>query len=574
MKKIIAIILCVMMLLPCIGMIAHAAQEEEYTNIAPTGGVKTTSIWNNDSEAKWTIDGTWEDMDGYLDWRPWHIKRGNNQYPDWQEDYQYLEYSFRKYKEIKQVDIYCRLYGDNNNIRYTIQALIMGEWVDMGYVENNSPTEVFYQGSNKCGKMSIVFDEPFTTKRIRVVTTGWGELPGGSGQWWDVPIIGEVEIFGRAGQTPEFDVPDGAILTTNAALTGHMSSSSQTINKHAFLACDNAFGTAWISKAKTNNEWIATEFDKAYDLDSISLNFSNVAITSGDTNTYNYTVKIEVLVDGAWNTVASNKSVTTSTSKIDDVNMGISSANLKNVSGIKVTFTNTNGNKAALTEIIAPISGGQRCIFLNDYLNFERKSSLGIGNLAIYGTPYVSSSFEYMGYSEIEGINDGGIENTSPAWYASTPMNYEYVGIILEREFEVDQVSLNFNDDIALYNGGQYGFIDLDGYIIGFDVQVKQNGEYKTVASGTSYDTANKRFISTVKFDPVLTDDVRVVFTSCKTGFAYIKELEVYSSSFQYGEFLNMANQRMKYKPTTSFAEVSIVLRSKYLDMVEPVSPY
>ena len=61
-----------------------------------------------------------------------------------------------------------------------------------------------------------------------------------------------------------------------------------------------------------------------------------------------------------------------------------------------------------------------------------------------------------------------------------------------------------------------------------FDIQAKVNGEYVTVASGRSYDSACN-YQPVFSFDAVVTDDIRIVFTKNGGIFPNLRELEVYS---------------------------------------------
>ena len=57
MKKIISLIICVLMIVPCFAFAAFAEGEGVDRNIADIGSTYATSQWNNDSNARWMIDG-------------------------------------------------------------------------------------------------------------------------------------------------------------------------------------------------------------------------------------------------------------------------------------------------------------------------------------------------------------------------------------------------------------------------------------------------------------------------------------------------------------------------------------
>ena len=212
----------------------------------------------------------------------------------------------------------------------------------------------------------------------------------------------------------------------------------------------------------------------------------------------------------------------------------------------------------------------------------NRKQSTSVGNLAIFGDAYASSVMSYANIASVSYINDGGIaKNEDFSWFAQTFEKGTYCGVVLKQAFNVDKVVLYFNDPIV--DEYVYGLSNTQGgsgsNVMEVDIQVKNaNGEFVTVKSGvTSYDQTNREYIVSVQFDaPVLTDDVRVVYTSNGMVFPYIKELEVYSSEFYYGAYRGyQIGQRTSGGKTANvladFAKKSPIPRSNYLDKISPI---
>ena len=64
---------------------------------------------------------------------------------------------------------------------------------------------------------------------------------------------------------------------------------------------------------------------------------------------------------------------------------------------------------------------------------------------------------------------------------------------------------------------------------MGIQIQAKIDGEYVTLVTTKSYDK-DLKYSPAFQFDPVVTDDIRILYTSGNGTFANLKELEVYST--------------------------------------------
>ena len=595
MKKFIALILCILMIVPCF-VFSTSAEEEAFHDISKESLLKASSQWNYYSAPKYTIDGKIDsvtcEVGGYEYWRP----NAPGRDPSVNIKDSWIEYRYSEYKEIESVVMYAVKH--NTNTRYRLQALVMGEWYELPALYNNDAEIYKYTYDKKeynGGTIIIKWDIDEMVKKYNQANPD-KPLPEGNlntkkfrvyfdySDQWAPPIIFETIITGRKGVVPAFDVPDDAELSTNAALSGHMyaSSSQKSPASYPAFGADNVTSTAWLSANTTDGEWIKAEFDKPYNITNLTLDFG------GASEVYSFNIEVELLQDdGTWQTEAT-KAITTSKSfdntavnifEGDDINC------LENIRGIKVTFTGLNGKPAMLSEMNATIAGGGKCIFLAGWMTTDRKQSVALGNIAIYGKAYCSSAFDYIGISEVSYINDGQILDSSPAWYAGELGKGEYCGIALNipngKKATVTKVILNFNDVITYdyTNPITYNRENKvkDDYVLGFDLQAKQaDGTYKTIASGTSYDTTSKSYIVAFDFTDLVTDDIRVVFTSNNAGYAYLKEIEVYASDVEYGSatngYCNFPHQRSKAKGTTSFGTPFFNYRAAFMDLVAPIS--
>lgn len=218
-KKILALILCALMILPCFTWIAGAVDAEgpngeQIINIAPNGRTYQTSNWNQDSSARFLNNGVLNHS--WQFWRPSSSQRTNGVGVD--DTLQWAGVKFNNYYSVNEVTIYgakysssngaycgkcdayindsdftttyktvsgqqvvdqrlCNTCGINvtdlsderNNIKYTVKVLIQGEWVEAGYAYNNDMeyyvNEKDYQvvkvAGQNIGILTIKFDNVF-----------------------------------------------------------------------------------------------------------------------------------------------------------------------------------------------------------------------------------------------------------------------------------------------------------------------------------------------------------------------------------------------------------------------------
>ncbi len=662
MKKALSLILCLLMLVPCFAWQIVAEEGEttgELENVALYGMTYHSSVFNNDRSSKYLNNGfLWN---SYQMWEP--LSTGRNVGPC-DDTLQYCGMKFNTYYEGESMTIYMKkwdaidgafcvkckkeykneelkdleyktdsktgeqvrksakcptcdgeitsfLTDQHNNIKYTIKALIFGEWKILGIAYNNDLTYYVPEGENAVQggnnafveipfyeydeEGNLVLDEngnpkPFkaNTKNVRIECTEYGRYakwytdqgydPDKSplwDHWWKMPVMHEVIIMGRKGYKPEFDVPEGALLSTNAALGGFANATSATNARYPGLGNDNVSTTSW----KGNNVggvdefWI--DFDTAYAISTVSLNFGGMSeIDSGVDLIYTLSVK----KGNNWSVIKQGERVTTITDVITDKlnadKLKTYTLNETGIQGVKISFTSSKKNgedvKPVVNEIIAQITKGttpEKTIFYADYMTVARKASTATGNLACYGTAYASSSFEYSSISDPSYIMDGNISDDSFSWFAANFDTGTYCGVVLKEAHEITKVVLYFND--AITEGKP------EEHVMEFEIQAKVNNQYVTIGSGTSYDANKKSPIVSVEVTPTMTDDIRVVYITNGMVFPYLKELEVYSSDYIYGPYLGymLDSSRTLHGryPTEDFATRSAVKRASYLDIISPI---
>ena len=318
MKRFLSLILCLLMVLPCFTAITFA-EDTNRRNIAPNGLTYQSSNWNGDSSAKYLNNGVLGHS--YQMWRPTSIKRPNGAGID--DTMQYCGMRFNKYYEADEMVIYFDTYErGRTNIKFTVKALILGEWLEVGvgYHDDYEPTT--YKGSggnNAVGKLTIKLQHPvqgerLNTKNFKIECSEYGAYSKNPAatehDWWLVPILHEVEIYGVDGFVPPWDVPEGAVLTTNAALSGLIGATSSQDAYNPGLAGDDKKNTYWKAANKGAGESVWAVFDDGYKLQNINLNFGGCA---GNDAGVDLVFDVSILLEedfenGKWETVATGVS--------------------------------------------------------------------------------------------------------------------------------------------------------------------------------------------------------------------------------------------------------------------------
>ncbi len=465
-------------------------------------------------------------------------------------------------------DIYD-IEGGNHPIKFVIREDFGGAMFDVVYVE--------YQSVVRHENKDPVINEDGSVRTQTVVDNRYmfeydddgkvviGQKTASTHDWWLIPIVQEVELWGHQAVTiPKFDVPEGAEVVTDAALGGMASATTSANMCYPLLGNDRTKTTQWVARDYENQSyWI--DFDKDYQIKDIVINFGNMpADRAGSEYIYNLYVK----KDGAWTLLKGNNTVVTDSQDVLDT-YDVEDK----IGGFKVEFTSSKKDGAnivpAITDTNAAISNGEQCVFLSGYLNTYRASSIAQGNLAPYGTAYCSSSFDYSNISDVNFINDGQTTNDAFSWYAENFARGTYCGITLKDSEDVTKVTLYFNDVIVQGKP--------QDHVMTFDVQVLVDGEYKTVKSGTSYDSSTKSSIITLIFDaPVRTNDVRIVYQANGLVFPYLKELEIYAGEKLYSAFdgyqLDPTVRTLHGRAaTTTFAPKTIVKRASFMNEIAPL---
>ncbi len=657
-KKILAVILCVLMILPCFTWMVSAVDEagpngEVIKNIAPNGKTYQSSNWNQDSSARFLNNGVLHHS--WQFWRPNSIYRPDS--VGVTEGFQHVGMKFNNYYSVNEITIYGMKYPDNNgaycgkcdkiitdndyettyktvsgkevvdkrlcktcgtnvldlqmtvrnghsiqnNIKYTVKILVQGQWIEAGHGYNNDMTYCVDKDYQVIGgdmgaltikldkvlpqydaKGNVIVDENgdpvltnyATTKNIMIECSEYGGAPYNKDpnatqhEWWLVPILYEVQCWGfLTVNKPKFDVPEGAEVVSDAALGGMAGATSSAFLQYPLLGNDRNAATQWRASDYENQEyWV--DFDKEYEIKDVKFDFgSNPEGYVGAEYVYDVSVK----KNGEWIKLYEGQKATAVAELLTEDKLAKFDIN-DTIEGVKVTFTSSTLDgepvQPSVTEVKAPISNGEQCVFLSKYLDAFRASSSAQGNLACYGEAYCSSSFDYSNVSDVNYIIDGQISDDAFSWFAADFIKGTYCGVKLNKTEDVTKVVLFFNDAIV---GNEP-----EKHVMSFDVEAFVDGKYVKVAEGTSYDSTMKESKVSIEFDAVSTNDVRIVYKTNGMVFPYLKEMEIYAGEKVFsaydGYLLDTSRVLHGRYPTMSFGERTSTPRAPYMNLISPIA--
>jgi len=200
-RKILPVALCLLMVLPTFIMGVLAANESltgtpgdksilgtDRQNWAPNGQGYHTSAWNYDRHSKYLNNGSYDHS--YQYWQPSDPARPNGAGVD--PTKQHVGFSFDGgYYLVDEIVIYANSYDKGyNNIKYRVEALILGEWAEIGVGYQDDGTV-----SDKGGDVTRL---PISLSYYRC---GACDIPVGA--TWDSCKFVEEEIKDESGNVVE-----------------------------------------------------------------------------------------------------------------------------------------------------------------------------------------------------------------------------------------------------------------------------------------------------------------------------------------------------------------------------------
>lgn len=529
MKRCLSFLLSIIFVFSSLSMIAFAddtvgneAEKEELYNVARVENALAYA--SSEKNTLWTPSVALNDGKYSKDtWQGWECR-----YPDiiygadtsagFSGQYFGIKFTNKEYYEISEIYINLGLHAamGHQNTKFTVQCLVEGMWVTVSefYDSDTKPLEYdsyedamendtsFYHIPSE---FKINLETPVTTNNVRVTISEYGKnYPGG-----DVlifPYVYEIELIGKRGETPELELPEGAYVSTNIGYHSFPSASSST-SKYPYNAIDGKATTSWSPSNRTAGEYLMLSLVEAKKINRVVVNFGEYLAGVEYTD---YKFNIEALVDGEWIVVASGSSL----DEENGTQITEYTFNEVETSAVKLVFTEGFTKRPNIYEFEAHMSN-DRTYYLEDRYDSFQRISASKGNIAIIGTPYANRDF--APYSDVNYIIDGHIDADSYVWFTGVIDMPSYCGITFHEKQTIDRVALYF------YVPAEEG-ID----IMGIQIQAKIDGEYVTLVTTKSYDK-NLKYSPAFEFDPVVTDDIRILYTSGSGTFANLKEIEVYS---------------------------------------------
>ncbi|MBQ8392502.1 MAG: discoidin domain-containing protein [Clostridia bacterium] len=286
-----------------------------YENIALKGSAYASSF----KHYEWTPPYTANDGNDFEeDWHGWEP-----QYPEvafgaitsagFEGEHLGFKFTNREYYEINEIVLYMSVHNSSANpswgyqdTKYKVEALVEGEWITIAEFRDSDSVPHSYKDYDEAMKndtgayhigsyYTIVPDTVYTTNNIRISISEFGKNYNGDGSLV-FPYIYEVRIYGEQGDIPDVELPEGAVLSPNAAANSFPYASSAKMGSYPYLAVDGVESTGWTPKDLSANQTFGVRFDKTYTIDDVYVLFEDA--------TFSAPFKIEALVNGQWTQVA------------------------------------------------------------------------------------------------------------------------------------------------------------------------------------------------------------------------------------------------------------------------------
>ena len=536
MKKGISLLLSVLFLLSCMPLAIFAeendggVEEEEIYNVTQNDSARAYS--SSEKNSLWTPAGSLIDGKFSKDtWQGWEVGYptiiyGSDTSAGFSGQYCGVKFRNKEYYEIHDIYINLGLHAamGGQNAHFKVDFLVEGVWVTVKEFNDSDTKPLAYESYEDAmqndnsfyhipSEISFKLDQPLTTNNVRVTVSEYGKnYPGG-----DVlifPYVYEIVLNGKRGETPEIELPEGAVISTNIGYHSFPEATSSTSYRYPYCAIDGKDTTYWAPKDKTAGQSMSLVFAEAKKINKAVVNFGKF---QGATNNTAHNFDIEVLVGEEWTKVASGNSLTDEIIENTNVGDNIILEYLfgeVEASALRIVFPEAFKKAPTVCELEAHMSNDKTYYVENRFDTYKRNSA-SKGNIAGIATPY--ANLDFAPYSDVNYIIDGNKDLDAYVWFTGVVDMPSYCGIKFHKKQLVDRVALYF-------------FVPEEEGIDIMDIQVQAfiDGEYKTLVTTKSFHK-DLKYAPAFEFDPVETDDIRILFTAGSGTFAHLKEIEVYS---------------------------------------------
>ncbi len=553
MKRFLSTILALIMLFSCFTMVVLAEEEEPskypdgLENVALNGLAYCSTMKNSNWTPPNSINNGLTYLDDWHGWEPKYptIQPGQDTSNGFKGEYCGIKFLDRKYYEISEIRMSIGLHSQyGQNVTYTIEALVEGKWELITTLSDSQAVNIKLDTSDADGdgdktdylyssyedamardtsnyhigaELNYVLPTPVTTNNVRITVSGYGKgYPGG-----DVlifPYIYEVELVGKLGITPDVDLPDGAVISTNAAYNSIPYATSSQSLYYPYRAIDGKDKTAWRPGSLEAGQSLTLLLEKEYTIDRVDLNFGELVFGATPVN---YPFKVEAFVGGAWVTVAEGNSYNETEG---NYLTSYPIATPVKTNQVRLVFPQALSSAPAVHEFGVNITG-ERTYYLEQRFTAFQMGSSAKGNLAILGTAYASANI--LPYSDPAYINDGKFQSDSPVWFPGSLTVPVTCGVKLDKAYTINKVVVYCSNPEVIGYG-----------VTRFNIVAKVNGVSQIIATGDAYNPdkmiegIQTRYATIYEFpEGVTTDDISIEFIRSSSTIPNVLELEVYSNT-------------------------------------------
>lgn len=536
MKKVICLLLAFVFILSCLPMavfadeIGDSGETDELYNVTKSENALAYS--SSEKNTLWTpaaslIDGKYSDDT----WQGWEVGYpdiiyGSDTSAGFSGQYYGVKFRNKEYYEIHDIYINMGLHAamGGQNAHFTVQFLVEGVWVTVFEFSDSDTKPLAYESYEDAmandtsfyhipAEISFKLDTPITTNNVRVTLSEYAKnYPGG-----DVlifPYVYEIELNGKRGETPALELPEGAVVSTNIGYHSYPEASSSTPYRYPYCAIDGKDTSFWSPRKKTAGQSLSLVLAEAKKINKAVVNFGKF---QGVDNNTAHNFNIEALVNDQWILVGSGNSldenVIASTNVGENIVMEFTFEEVE-ATALRIVFTESFTKAPTVYELEAHMSE-EKTYFVEDRFDVNQRSSASKGNIAVIGTPY--ANLDFAPYSDVNYIIDGRKDKDAYVWFTGVVDMPSYCGIKFNKKQLIDRVALYFF--VPAEEGTD---------IMSIKIQALVDGEYVTLVDTKSYHR-DLKYSPAFKFDPVETDDIRILYTAGNGTFAHLKEIEVYS---------------------------------------------
>ena len=528
MKKVISLMLSLIFLFSSLSMLVYAdgtVEEEELTNIAmvenalPYASSEKNTLW---TPAKALNDGA-KSADTWQGWECQYpdIVYGSDTSKGFSGEYCGIKFTKSEYYEISKINLNLGMHAamGGQNPHYVVQCLVEGVWVTVAEFNDSDTKPVSYEtyedamANDKSfyhipTNIEFTLDNPVTTNNVRITISEFAKnYP--SGDVLIFPYVYEIELIGKRGETPDIELPEGAVISTNIGYHSFPEASSSRPFKYPYRAIDGDVKTEWTPRSRDAGQYLLLDLLQTKKINKVVVNCGEYM---DGVSVSDYAYDIKAYVNNEWVTVAQG-------TVFDEANMSLVNEytfNTVETNLIKLEFTEALTSLPSVYELEAHLSE-DKTYYVEGRYSAAQRVSASKGNIAIAGTPYASHDF--IPYSSVDYIIDGGIDNDAYVWFSGVLDMPVHCGIKFHAKQLINKIAVYVH--VPEEEGTD---------IMGIEIQAFIDGEYKTIVKSKSYDKLMK-YTTVYEFDPIETDDIRIVYTSGSGTFANLRELEIYSPS-------------------------------------------